>query len=211
MTSRRLLIVAGALLAAGLLAFYFADLVRDEVILPLAYFLWRAGQLYRAIPQPLVWAAVVVIIIYFTGLGLVDLRLSAGGEKQKGAVPKGEVETLARSLALRADGTFYNWQVANLLGETAVDILRFQERYLPGRHLRGRGWGPPDEVQAYLDAGLHTTFADYPPGRPRGRFAIFRSMIEGRPEPTPFEMDVGRVVEFLESQLEAGEDERDSA
>jgi hypothetical protein len=200
MNRRRLLVIAGVLIAAGLLAFSFADTVREAVILPIAYFFWRAAQLYHAIPQQLVWAVLVVAAIYFAAMTLLDLSLE-GGDEKKHPVWHGQIETLARSLDHRGEGFYFKWQVANLLGELALDILTYQERLLPGRRLQGRGWEPPGAVRRYLDAGLNTTFAEYPTA---GRF--------GRTVPTPnFDVDLDLVLDYLEGQLEVDEDDHDAA
>jgi hypothetical protein len=192
---RRWLVSAGAvLLAAGFLAYFFAETVRQAVILPLMYFFWRAAQFYHAIPQQLVWAALVVIVVYLVGLTFLDLSLGKSKEKEK-IVRHGQVESLARTLDRRNEGTYFKWQIANMLGELAQDILSYQERLVPGRRLRGRGWQPPPEVARYLDAGLNTTFADYPG---RGRF--------GTSAPSPnFDTNLDLVLGYIESQLEAEE------
>jgi hypothetical protein len=57
--------------------------------------------------------------------------------------------------------------------------------------LTGPDWTPDENVQAYLEAGLRGSFADYPQGR---RFF-------SKPEPTPLDKDVGEVIEFLEEQV----------
>jgi hypothetical protein len=191
MKSRWLLIAGGLLLGAALLAYSFAETVRQAVILPVLYFLWRAAQFYHAIPQQLVWAALIVIVVYFVGSMLVDLSLAKGQERET-IVRRGRVESLAQTLDRRNEGTYFKWQVANLLGELALDILTYQERLLPGRRLQGRGWQPPREVARYLDAGLNTTFADYPASRPLGK---------RMPSPN-FDTDLDLVLDYVESQLE---------
>lgn len=192
MNRRRLLVLGAALLAAAFLAYAFAEPIRQAVILPLAYFFWRAGQFYHAIPEQVVWAALIVVIVYI--IGLTFLNLSLGAEQQKKEiVRRGQVETLSRSLERRGDGVYFKWHIANLLGDIALDILTYQERLLRGRRLRARGWEPPPEVDRYLDAGLNTTFAEYPSA---GRFA--------RMAPTAnFDVDLDLVVDYLENQLEA--------
>ena len=89
--------------------------------------------------------------------------------------------------AFRQRGVYFKWQIANLLAEIAMNILNYQERLLPGRKLLGRIRKLPPEVEKYLDAGVNTTFADYPaPQR-------FR-----RTPTTPFDVDLDLVVGYLE-------------
>jgi hypothetical protein len=196
MNSRSLAIAIAVVLGGVILAYTISEAVRQGLMLPLSYFLWRAGQFYRAVPQPLLWATVVVIVIYLVGLALVDISLGAPTE-DKASSRKGQVETLARSLERREQGIFFKWQIANLLGDIATDILAYQDRLLPGRRLRARGWEPPPEVDRYLEAGLHSTFADYPsPSRFRPKAV------------TPFDIDLGPVLDNLESQLDVEEHDR---
>jgi hypothetical protein len=193
MRIRRIVFLGLALLGAGLLAYLFAGTVRDALILPLAYYLWQALQLYRAVPQQLYWAALAVVGLLVALPALLDISLRSQ-EKEKQRDRRGQVELLAQALEHRHQGIYFRWQLANTLGELAQRILSYQERLLPGRKLRARDWTPPPEVEAYLDAGLNTTFADYPlPGR-------FGTLPD-----TPFDIDPETVVSYLESQWESNE------
>ena len=192
--NRRLLVVVGlVVLAAALLAYLFAGTVRDLFILPLAYDLWQLLQFYRAVPQQLFWAALVVISLFLLLPALLNFSLK-GREGEKQPDRRGQVESLAQGLEHRGRGIYFKWQLANMLGELAQRILAQQERLLPGRKLYGRDWQPPPDVEKYLDAGLNSTFADYPVP---GRF--------GRRPPTPLDLDPESVVSYLESQWETDE------
>ena len=193
MKKRRFALLGLALLCAGLLAYLFAGTVRDLLILPLAYYLWQLLQVYRAVPQQLFWAALVVVGILVALPTLLDISLKSR-EKEKQPDRRGQVELLAQALEHRGRGIYFKWQLANTLGELAQRILAYQERLLPGRKLRARDWAPPAEVEAYLDAGLNTTFADYP----------LRGRLGGLPD-SPLDIDPELVVNYLESQWESDE------
>lgn len=193
MKRRQIAVLGGIGLLAGVLAFSFAGTVREFIILPMAYYLWELGRFYRAVPQQLYWAALIVIVLYFVAITLYDMSLGADSGR-KDSPHRGRVEALARALEQRHRGVYFKWHIANMLAEVAINILNHQERLLPGRKLQGRIHNPPPEVEEYLHAGISTTFADYPtPGR-------FR-----RPSATPFDVDLDLVVGYLESELETDE------
>jgi hypothetical protein len=60
--------------------------------------------------------------------------------------------------------------------------------------LVGVDWEPRNELQTYLETGLHGSFADYP--------HVNRAF--GKPQKTPLDLDITEAVEFLESQVENG-------
>jgi len=73
----------------------------------------------------------------------------------------------------------------------ASDILEIRGGKLGRiRTLKGRDWNPPPGVQDYLETGLNGSFADYP--------LTVRN--------TPFDVDVEKVVAYLESLLEMNRD-----
>jgi hypothetical protein len=163
------------------------------IILPLAYYFWQLLQVYRAVPQQLFWAALVVVSLILLLPALLNFSLGRM-EQEKQPDRRGQVESLAQGLEHRGRGIYFKWQLANMLGELAQRILAQQERLLPGRKLQGRDWQPPPEVANYLDAGLNSTFADYPVP---GRF--------GRRPATPLDIDPESVVSYLETQWETDE------
>lgn len=190
---RRLAILGLVVIGTGLLAYLLAGTVRDQIILPMAYYLWQLLQFYRAVPQQLLWAALVIVGLLVLLPTLLGFSLG-GRDRDRKPDRRGPVETLAQALDKRGPGIYFRWQLANMLGELAQRMLAHQERLLPGRKLRGHEWAPPPEVDRYLDAGLNTTFADYPvPGR------------LGRRPQTPLDIDPESVVSYLESQWETDE------
>ena len=194
MTRRRWLTLGAAVGIALILAFPLQEVVRKTVILPLAYLWWALGVLYRSFPQVVVWV-VLVILIAFTLLGsLTSDRKRIQREEPKVKPPLGQVEGLAQNLVKMRRGTYYKWQVANRLGRLARDFLILRGDRADTRDrspLAGHDWHPTEPIDAYLDTGLRGSFADFP--NPRWSF--------GKPEPTPLDMDVNEVVEFLEGKI----------
>jgi len=185
-------VIAGLLILIGVgaLAYFLADEMRDNILLPLAYQLWFVGQLYRTVPQQLIWLIVIILLLYLTVSIFYNTALRKPVEQQRFA-HRGAVEALSVAIANRQRGIYFKWRIANLLATVAAYILKYQERRLPGRRLTGRDWTPPPQVDAYLEAGLNTTFADYPAPN------LFQP-----PPVTPFDIDLEPVVAFLETELE---------
>jgi hypothetical protein len=194
MTSRRWLALGGVVVIALILAFPLRDVIRKTIIVPLAYIWWALGVLYQSFPQVVIWILLMVVITFMLLGSLTGIRLRTPREKLKAKPVLGQVEALAEGLDKIRRGTYYKWQIANRLGRLARDFLiqrgdRADVKDLSP--LSGRDWLPSKPVDAYLDTGLHGSFADFPnqPWR-------FRP-----PEPTPLDIDVEEAVEFLESQI----------
>jgi hypothetical protein len=195
-TRRRWLTLGGVGVITLILAFPLQDVIRKTVIIPLAYLWWALGVLYHSIPQIVVWILLIILIsLVFMGSFASD-RKRTRREDLKPVAPIGQIEGLAAGLVKSRRGTYYKWQVANRLGRLARDFLIQRGDRANTRDvspLTGRDWQPSAPVDAYLDTGLRGSFADFPnhPWR-------FRP-----PEPTPLDIDVNEVVEFLESQIRA--------
>ena len=108
--------------------------------------------------------------------------------------PQGPVEDFAKSLSRVKNGNYYKWLVANRLGRLARDFLVLRgDRASIKEHtpLAGRGWHPSEDVDKYLDVGLRGSFSHFP--SPRFRFIPS--------DPTPLDVDVDEVLDFLEKQI----------
>jgi len=195
MKRRQTLILTGILCATSILAFFLQDVVRQVILLPLAYIGWMFGLFYRSFPQQILWAVVVVIVMFIFLASLIS-EDSPGSKKVEKALPTvGAVESLAFTLENSGRGMYARWQVAHRLGKLARDLLILRGDRANAKifaPLSGRYYQPPGAVGAYLEAGLNGSFADYP--QPRGLFPKKR--------PTPLDIDVSEAVAFLESQME---------
>ncbi len=99
------------LVGAFVLAFPLRSAVEQLIIAPLAYFLWMLGVLYRAIPQPLVWL-VVLLVMFYVALGSFYGRPSQEIRPDTKPHPaRGPLESLATLISQKTPGVVL--QVAN--------------------------------------------------------------------------------------------------
>jgi hypothetical protein len=197
---RRILILAGAFAAAILLAFLLRRFVEEFILLPLARLFWLAGMLYHAIPQLVYWVLALAILISLT-IGSFAIR-SPGEQRRRrtGYFRYGEIQQLSFWFTRSRRSLYSKWHLANLLANTALDILqrRSGSGLRPGR-LEGPGWNPPREVQEYLSAALTAKYSDF----------AGRGFFSRRPH-TPFDRDIEPVIAYLESFLEDAHDHQHS-
>jgi hypothetical protein len=195
--TQRALILIGALIVAGLLAFPLRQMLYESVVVPIAFILWNLSLLYRSFPQGIWWAASFVIVLFMLLFSLIPQTTFRRNIEAKRKPPLGQVEELAASLGKAERGIYFKWLIANRLGKLAYQILLQRESGRPRSifaPLVGMDWKPGKELQTYLETGLHGSFADYPhTNRPFSK-----------PQKTPLDLDVAEAVEFLESQVESG-------
>ena len=198
---QRLLILIGAILIAGLLAFPLRGMIYETVVIPAAFIAWNLGLLYRSYPQGVWWLVIVFIVFVMIVFSLVPRSSTPGRVEEKRKPPQGQVESLAMNLRRAEQGTYFKWVIANRLGKLAYNILLQRESGKPRSvfaPLLGADWEPSKELQNYLESGLHGSFADFPAV---SRFA-------GSRQKTPLDVNVVEAVEFLESHLENGNSPR---
>jgi len=191
----RIFVLIGTLMVALALAFALQDVIRKTVVIPLAYLWWVLGLYYRAFPQAILWVGLVAIILLmlFGSLSVDETRKRPVERVTK--LAHGNVESLAISLEKAHNGIYVKWLIARRLGKLACDLLiqrgdRTNTKVIGP--LTGRDWEPSQPVDAYLEAGLNGSFADYP--KPRWPFKHQQS--------TPLDLNVSEAVEFLEIQME---------
>ena len=194
LTRRQWFTLSGVVVIALVLAFFLQDVIRETIIVPIAYLGWVFGILYQSLSQSVTWLAVVFVLALFLLRSLATTRFRLPRRKPKIPPALGQVEGLAQSLTRVRKGTYYKWQIANRLGRLARDflILRGDRAGIKDHTpLTGRGWKPSKKVDKYLDIGLHGSFAHFP----SPRFGFMPT------EPTPLDVEVDEVLDFLESQI----------
>jgi hypothetical protein len=174
-------------------AFVFRRIIYQIVILPLAYVWWWLTLYYRLLPQAVIWILLIFIILFTTMRGLL-LEIPWGWSRPlKKKKSQGPIESLAVLIQKSSEGNYYKWTIAQRLGRAARELLD-QREGSQGRkkimRFTDRNLDAPQEVSAYLEAGLNGTFADYPK----------RSW--SRSPRTPLDVDPQQVIEYLESELE---------
>ncbi len=186
---------------ALVLAWVWRDLIRELVVIPLAYLFWMIGRSFESLPQPLLWGALVF------GTCLAGFRLLAGGVAI--SPPAGEfsgsggrVADWMRWISLTRRGAYSKDGLARHIGETAVAVLAYQRkctqsevRYL----LRADALHLPPPMNAYLRAAL---------GRESLRhdaavFSLLPFRVH-RPQPE-IVAEVEAILDYLENALHAGD------
>ena len=191
---RRRLVILGVLIIGALLAFPLRGLVNQLVVIPLAYVLWLLGLLYLSLHQAFWWVAVILVVLIILGRSLLPEIKFVKKHIPLTRHERGSVEELAVAMQKSNQGIYFKWLVANRLGRLAYQILLQREHGKPRSvfaPLVGDGWESTDEVQQYLEKGLHGSFAEFP----NSRWNYFAP-----PEKTPLDQNVTEVVEFLETK-----------
>jgi hypothetical protein len=193
--TRRLLIVLGALIIAGILAFPLRETIYESVVIPLAFIGWNLDLLYRSFSQQIWWWAVVFIVLYMLVYSLIPRPQSRRRAEAKSKPPLGQVEALVVWLQRAERGVYFKWLIANRLGKLAYQMLLHRESGRPRSvfaPLVGTDWEPAKDLQKYLEIGLHGSFVEFPNVK----------RLFGTPQKTPLDYDVAEAVEFLESKVE---------
>ena len=199
-----------AVVAALIMAFMLRDVVEQLIIRPLMYLFWIVTVYYRYIPQPVLWLLLVIVMIYLSfGRFASKVELPATHSKKPNFV-QGPVDELSLRIERKEGGIYFKWQIARTLGQIALEMQQLRQ-HTSNRKLEFNGSIVKPQVRHYLDSGLNTSFSDYPiPGvlplqiRPLSIFNAIRrgSGISGTMPPTPFDGDIGPVLEYLESEME---------
>jgi hypothetical protein len=184
---RRLMVFSLLFVLAALLAFPLRGLVFNYLIAPLSFIWFYIVYYYHVIPQQFYWFFILLAAAYIAMGSFLESPFKRKREMLIRKQARGPVESLARWIKDSRRGVYSRWRVARSLGLMASGILEMRGgRSGRIRTLRGKDWNPPPGVQDYLETGLNGSFADYP--------LSVRN--------TPFDVDVEKVVAYLESQLE---------
>lgn len=192
--------LAGIIIIGVILAFPLRDAVYQIIVVPIAYIFWVLGLYYRSYSQAIIWAIFIAATLVF----LLGSLLGGGRRGKSEKLPEysfeGPVEDLSILLGKARKGIYYRWRVANRLSKLARDLLAQREGLEPKEvqqnNLTGRDWSPPHNVDMYFQSGLFDSFSSFP----RPRWWLFKSA-----EPTPLDLDVEEVVEYLEEQMRTTE------
>lgn len=188
--------LVGIIIIGVILAFPMRDAVHQIIVIPLAYIFWVLGLYYHSYSQVIIWAIFIAVTLLFLFGSLLGGERRGKVEKIPGHSFEGPVENLSILLSKVRKGIYYRWSVANRLAKLARDLLAQREgldpREVHQNHLTGRDWSPPRDVDMYFQSGLFDSFSSFP----RQRWWFFK-----RADPTPLDLDVEEVVEFLEGQM----------
>jgi len=181
------------LLVSAAMAYFLQDIILSLLFEPLSYVWYALTLLYYSIAQVIVWFVLMVSVALVAFGSLYGEFRLAGSMKVESVPVSGPIEKLAGQISSGDEGIYNKWLVANRLGKLAQSI--FQRR--SGHEGSSNSTldigvpGAPAEVKSYLDAGLQSTFADFPR----------RRWFSPRPQ-TPFDLDIEEVIAYLESKME---------
>jgi hypothetical protein len=192
MTRRRQIAVIMILvLLAALIAFPLRSIVYYYIMAPLSFIWFYLVYYYHIIPQQFYWIIVILAAGYIALGGLLENPFNRKRPRPSRNSPRGPVEALTSWINDSRRGVYSRWRVARALGLLAVEILELRgSKSSRKKTLNAKDWNPPPGVQEYLEAGLNSSFADYPRSRKK----------------TPFDINIEKVVAYLESQLEMNRD-----
>ncbi len=177
---------AALLILVAILLFPLRRVVAGAVIRFASYLVWNVNVLGLVIPQQILWAFLLILILYIAIGSFYGKRYREESSSEKTVPVVGAVEAMAGYIEKRHRGIYFKWQIAHLLGKIQEAILQTASRGTSKRVLL-----PSDRVQAFLDAGVNTSYADYAPD------GLMLKNIS-----TPFDIELEQVVEYLEEQME---------
>ncbi|MBN1922219.1 MAG: hypothetical protein JW892_13310 [Anaerolineae bacterium] len=141
---------------AILLGWLLRDLIRELVVVPIAYFLWSLGRVFESLPQTIIWGVLVF------GALMVGLRLLAGTMVLPPPAPLpsdagGRVSEWLRWLDLTRRGVYSRDGLARHLGDVGVAVLAHQQRCTQSEmrlRIREGDFDLPQPLNLYLRAAL---------------------------------------------------------
>ena len=151
-----------------------------------SYLIWTVNVMGVVIPQQILWAFLLILILYIAIGSFYGKRYREEKSPENQSPVIGAVEAMAGYIEERHRGIYFKWQIAHLLGKIQQTIQQSASRGTSGRIPL-----PSDRVQAFLDAGVNTTYADYAPDG----FVIKNNS-------TPLDIELEQVVAYLEEQME---------
>lgn len=174
------------LILVTILLFPVRRAVAGAVMSFAAYLVWSVNILGVVIPQQILWAFLLVLILYIAIGSFYGKRYREESSPVNQSPIVGAVEAMAGYIEERHRGIYFKWQIAHLLGKVQQSIQQTASRGTSSRLPL-----PSDRVQAFLDAGLNTSYADY---APEG-FVLKNNS-------TPLDIELEQVVAYLEEQME---------
>ncbi len=203
----RLVLILGAALlpVAVVLAIVLRDMAYQVIVVPILFILWLANFLLDSIPQMFFWLLLWLFLLRIAVKSLVDLRrvVHASQPGEHGGQAPGRVHLWQERLALARRGNYSRWGIARHMLTLFSDIVASSESSLPvavRERVRAGTYPAPPEVAAYFQAAMSPQMSYSPSFFKRlvQRFAWRKTA----PESPALNLDVERVVEFLEDQLE---------
>ncbi len=178
------------LILVAVLVYPARHVISGVIIRAAAYMVWTLNLMGRTIPQQVLWLFLVLLILYIAVGSFYGKRFREESSPEMADPVIGPVEAMAEWIEERHRGIYFKWQIANLLGKVQQTILQTASRGTSNRIPP-----PSDRVQAFLDAGINTSYADYAPD----------GLLLKKAD-TPLDIELEQVVDYLEEQMEIRHD-----
>ena len=197
---RRLLLVGLVLLLAIPLTLALRNFARDVIVVPVLYILWFGHLIVQSIPQAILWVLLLVIALFISARSLIKSQSPTGEAREVQADRPGQVTAWARQIHRMTRGSYYEWSLAQHLGRLSLAVLAYRERLSREQirqHLQAGKLDMSPEVQAYLQAGLSPFLS-----KPISLLSRLVRRLRPSVHTSPLDVDLEKVVRFLEKQLE---------
>lgn len=200
------LILGGAVLPVViLLAVILRGMAYQVIVVPILWLLFVANFLLDAVPQAFFWILLWLFLLRIAGRSLSRAkRLVHAPQTRRREPAEGRVSVWEQRLSLARRGNYSRWGIARHLLALLLDIVVSRESVLSVSvrdRVRVGTYPASPEITAYFQAAMLPQVS-YSPSffkRFMQRFAWRKTA----PESPALGLDIERVVEFLEDQLEA--------
>ncbi len=180
------LLSTALVILVAVLIFPMRRLVAGAVVRSVAYMVWSLNIIGKAVPQQVLWLFLLILILYIAVGSFYGKRYREESSPEAASPIVGAVEAMAGWIEERHRGIYFKWQIAHMLGKIQQTIQQTASRGTSNRV------PPPSErIQAFLDAGLNTSYADYAPDG-----------LMLKKADTPLDIELEQVVDYLEEQME---------
>jgi hypothetical protein len=189
---KRLLPLGLILLLAGLVAPVLRDLVREVLVLPLLYILWIGRLIVDTIPQLILWGGVLTIFLIIMIISLLETKKSRQATRKAAKEPQERIKGWADLIHKAAWDDYFKWRLAQHLQKLTLDAIAHDRGQSPKQikqQLRRGELDIPPELQAYFQASLTSL----------GQLAGPKRLFQPKAPPSPLDLDLAKVVEFLEN------------
>jgi uncharacterized MAPEG superfamily protein len=197
---KRLWLVGLVFLLAIPLIFLVRDFVRDVILVELLRMIWTVRILLDSLPQVLVWAVFLMILLNLAVTSLLRVRRGRRVKSEPSLDSVGQVQFLAMRIRSATQGEFYAWNLVRYLSKVVADVLAYDQGTTSDRAawlVRSDEFQAPDEVRTYLQIGRTSR-----PRKSGGLLSRLRQLVAGSLEPRPSDRSLESVVRFLEDKLE---------
>jgi hypothetical protein len=195
----RVALAATIALVTLALAVVLRDQVREVIVLPMVRFAWLLGLYVRIVPQWALWAVFLTVAL-FIAIGSV-LQPVGGARRRRAELPlehPGPIKSEMRWIRLAQRGSYGRWRLAQRLAElvaqarahtTRTPLARVKRQLARGR------LGAPDEIAAYVEAGLNP-----PPSRTT--WLALNQLGRQQAQRPALHIDPNRVIAYIEDEIE---------